>query len=229
MPFYRRRIYRRRPYAGRRRPYRRTYGMRRRRYTRRNAVPRFAEVKKVLITSTDASIDQGGVLFQLSQVAQGDTVSARQGNAIIARYLKFACSLENSDGGLSTGTATKIRVIIFQDTQQNATAPTAAQLLQDTTAGNQFIQSPLNAAYPGRFRVWYDKVHVMNSLTANSMGEPFIVKRYFEFYKRLNTKITYTGAAASDVSNNNIYVLFVTDQDEDGAYNVSSRLGFVDV
>jgi hypothetical protein len=204
----------------------------------KNYVQRTREIKELLAASSDASIDQGGVIQHLSTIAQSDLASGREGNRVMGKQLQFRCSLTNADAGQTTGANTKIRVILFKDKQQNATAPTIAQLLLDNTVGDQFINSPYNTLqYPRKFKIYYDRTHTINSSSVSvpaatagtsAAGAPYIQKKHFSVFRKIPGWISYTGSASSAVSNGNLYVAFITDQDEQGAFNYSSNITYYD-
>lgn len=201
------------------------------------------EVKKFTVGSTDTEIGDviptstaGAQTVLLSSIAQGDDVQNRQGNSVEPKYLSIRYNINNLDDSsppaVNTSTTVQARVIIVQDTQQNASTPLITQVL---TAAN--LQSHLNVDFVGRFRVLHDKVHnLVSPNTAAGVVSAYTVE-YVEKYIKLNSKnkIMYTGANGTDVSNGNIYMFYFRNSDLDTtagseygriAYNV--RLGFYD-
>lgn len=190
----------------------------------RSVMPK-PEKKFLSLTSTDASIDIAGVLVHLSAVAQGDDVSNRTGNDITCDYIDANITLSNLNAGTSLNDAAFLRCMIVQDTQQNNANPTIAQVLESVTPS-----SHLNIDNIGRFKVLYDwkgMLNVPNLTGASTMA----TRKFLHVYKKLygkSRKIEYTGANATDVHNNNLYAIFITDTDEVGTFFFDFRMGYYD-
>lgn len=195
----------------------------------RQIVPK-PEKKFFTVTNSDASIDVGGVIAHLSGIAQGDDVSNRTGNDITGDYIDLRISLGNNEAEAASGASALLRVMVFQDTQQDNTDPTVLEVLQTANPLSQ-----LNVDNVGRFKILFDHTCTLNSLvnaqSATGTGLPVPIRKYVHCYRKLkgkSAKIEFTGANATDVHNNNLYILFITDVDELGAIVYSSRLGYYD-
>lgn len=156
-----------------------------------------------------------GEIACISDMAQGDTSITREGLVIQPRHLeyKFVC-LANS------ATLYQARLIIFLDTQQSGTPPTAAQLLESdvSTAWIEHDTRP-------RFRILRDFWLVPDTGTRAAIVKRGIIK----FPK--NMRIHYSGTTSGDASmaKNNLYI-YCTSNTASGApsLNLYTRLRFVD-
>jgi len=176
-----------------------------------------AEVKKADIACQDAAVDIAGVVFNLSAIAQGDTVNTRQGNQIKGKYLQLFGTVT-----LAALANNVVRVIVVQDTKMTAdTAPTVAQVLEGGTFNDQFNITEQSA---GRFNILYNKLFV--NRIGPAQAEAIVIKKFFNIMKY--PKPHFNGANATDFDNNHYFLMIIPATDEQGAIDVTSRLGFYD-
>ena len=105
-----------------------------------------SEMKQYELTSTANVVDYTGTILQLSNIAQGDTTSTREGRSILMNYL-------NIRGVITRVSSSSIlRMIVFQDTQQNGVVPSTDQVL--STVGDGYAPfSGLEPSFAGRFKI----------------------------------------------------------------------------
>lgn len=172
------------------------------------------KVKDLVATATPST---SGSLSLLNGLTKGDDYNNRDGRQVrwksIQMYLRSTLH--------ASATNTSIRVIIFIDKQASETAPTAAALLDLTTASA--VDAFRNLSNRKRFVIIADKRVVINT------NYP---EKTTRLYKRLDMKQIFDDSDAgtvSDITTNSLYVLFLSDE----ATNVPSivhnfRLRFID-
>lgn len=172
--------------------------------------------KKYHDKTTTALVSFSGTVEGLSHIAQGDDVGNRDGNSILARSLWVQLDVK----GNTAQTSTVTRVVIFIDTENTGTTPTASDLLQ-VTGSQASVDSPLNVDHTSRYVILLDKKFT-NSLNGQMR---LTFKKYIKLYKH----IKYTGSSATDTYKNNIYILYISDVNtDDPQITYYSRLGFMD-
>lgn len=131
-------------------------------------------------------------------ISQGLTDTGRVGDFFRLTSIQLMYSLKANDGATA---AQDVRIIIFQ--WYNETAPTAANVLQNTGFPSNFVSNYSYDRIRGHndMRVLYDKYHIMNDNLAGESG--FTVSRYLRNYRK---KIYFTSAGATP-TNGNVYVM----------------------
>lgn len=168
------------------------------------------------VTQTPETISYNGDVTLLSGMAAGDDVGNRQGNSVLARSLYFRADIT----GNTQNTSNVTRCIIFIDKMNQGTAPTASDILSVVGASNA-VNSPLNVDHITRYSILLDKAWT----TSVNGTQRHTFKKYINLYKHLK----YTGTAATDVYQNAIYVLWITDVvSNDPQVTWYSRLGYMD-
>lgn len=114
---------------------------------------------------------------------------------------------------------TEIRTILFWDKQANSGTPTlytagpytgpgSNGLLDNTTVGAALSHSPFNRGSSERFRVLYDKVHVLQS--SGESGVPLV--KFLTIKKKLGRMVKFTQGAGvgttADVISNQLWLVF---------------------
>ncbi len=163
--------------------------------------------------------DSSGLISELTLIAQGDTVSTRTGNSLLAKSLMLRGTDTVSAAAL---TPTVVRHIIFKDTMNLGVAPTVANVLAATVS----VNSNLNIEdFPKRFvplRDW-----TINLPVPSDQDESVSWKQYV----KLNHHIKYDGAAgtAATQRSGGIYHLTISNQStNDPAVGANSRFRFID-
>lgn len=219
MPYYRKKFkrnYRRRRYP--RRGYT-TYGaakyLARKAYQGVKYIRSMINVEKhYLDTGVSSTVTNTGSVTLLSGIAQGDDVNSRQGNSVLAKTLYGRCVLlRDSD---NTTLMNSVRMMIVKDLENIGTAPTVTDILQGAT-----VVSPLNVDHTSRYQVLLDKVYSLSLNGKDGMN--------LKYYLRVNDHLKYTGANATDVYKNAIYLLLISDQSAEYPTTVQNwRLGYYD-
>jgi hypothetical protein len=174
-----------------------------------------SELKRFDLTTTNAPTSSGNIV-PLSDVAQGDDAENRDGNKLMAKYLRFQWFATIN----GSATATLVRCIIFVDTENQGVTPTITLLLQSPTSpGN--LTSPINTDQTQRFTILHDQ---RLSLNTGGVG---IAER--NVYKNLNFHINYTDGTATSRNKNSIWVAFISNESTNTpSIGYSSRLAFYD-
>lgn len=161
-----------------------------------------------------------GVLVLLNGLAPGTGASQRIGKKCHFRSFLLRMNL-GSNAGSGTLFQGYVRVMVFLDTQANATAPTVAQLLETVTAS-----SPMNMDNRDRFRVLHDSSHPLDQTAWSSSSV-----RFMKVFKKLNVTTIYnngTAGTVADITSGSIYLLTIAEQAGAGtAPTVFPRYDFV--
>jgi len=161
-----------------------------------------------------------GTVDHITDIAQGDTVSTRTGNAINVVSITLKGTI--SDYGAA---GSHFRVCLVQDKQQVAdTAPAAGTIFSDAIASANPVTAVPTIANLSRFNVlWMSRAYHSGGLNAG------FVNNYWECSKKVNIKVSYNGTASTDIEKNGLYVIFLSDQAAATVdFNGLARLGFTD-
>lgn len=149
----------------------------------------------------------------LNNIAQGDSVSTRDGNIINMKYLDVKMvlspkSLPATGGVQGAGDNREcmvgVRMMIVRDKQEDGTFA-IGDLLQSTSADDRQLISPTSIAQQKRYEILYDRVRFCE------LGKNYHLLRARVPFKR-PLKVIYNGTAATDIQKNGIYfVLFYND------------------
>ena len=155
------------------------------------------EVKQIGKSVAATSLSSSGVVYCLSQTAQGVQAGDRTGNSI------KAIALELRDVLATTGSNSAIRRIVFVDWDQAGTAPTCADLLTVTGTAEAPL-SPFLANNTQRFEILSDEF-----FDVNTVNKPIVTK--CEKF-RLDSHVRYLGttAAAASDGEGSVYVAYVS-------------------
>jgi len=103
------------------------------------------------------------------------------------------------------------RVIMFWDTQTNGATATVLDILESAD-----VNSFRNLANSKRFRILYDRVHVIQSQAATITSADVVVTqkaiRLISYYVNVNIPVEYDGTdgTLSTIKSNNISVLYIS-------------------
>lgn len=142
----------------------------------------------------------GGSVNLLTGMAQGDDVNQRRGNSILGKTTYIQGVIYRDV--LNTTPTNFVRILVVRDLENTGTAPTVADFFQATGSGI-YIQ-PINVDHTSRYQVLMDRRYTL--LSTINMG------RQLKFFIRCNGHVKYTGANATDVYKNNLYLIAVGDQ-----------------
>ncbi len=176
--------------------------------------------RKIIATNITAVsiVDGNGLITQLTNIAQGDGVAARDGDQIkvVSLYLRYNVAINANEA------STQVRVLIVRDSQTNGAIYTTAQLLETATVARGIL-SPLNLNNKMRFRVLYDKVHSL-STTGQQIN-------FGKVYLKLNDKLRYSLNAGdiTDLRSASYSVVFIgSEVTNDPLVSFDCRIRFVD-
>lgn len=147
--------------------------------------------------------------------AQGVTLSTRSGQQIRFHSVLGRFTLANSVNNTSS---VQCRLIYGIDRENQAAAPTLAQVLQDASVP---IWSPLNISTTrGRFSVLMDKTVVLGAGTVVAsipagtmqMNAANNAVKFFKMYKKIKNTQEYTGTGAGNTSIGTPFLLTISDR-----------------
>lgn len=158
-------------------------------------------------------IDNGGEIFALADVTQGDTGLLRDGRSMSV----FNINLRWKMIFAAADDVTCFRIIVFRDTKQIA----GVQPIVLNVLAQAKVVSQLKDIYRTRWDIMYDYTGTVGL----SKGRMVVG----QFNKRVAIKMEYSGSAASNVTKNGIYLLVISDETTDKPYfERSSRVLFND-
>lgn len=223
MPYRRsyRRSYARRPY---RRPYRQAPRASKFVQYASTAVAAYNMAKKLkgVINSelkhhdatSSTAISSTGLVVHLSDIAQGDSESTRDGRSILPKsiYLQGHYVMN------ATASRTSIRTVLILDRRPDAGAPTWTDVYESAD-----VNSLRNiSSDQGRFRVLYERTD-----TLTDGGKEISLWKKFVPISRVHCK--FDGTAATDTSQNAFYLLQVSSEATNTpSQSLQSRLRFYD-
>ena len=171
-----------------------------------------AEIKRFDTTASVTPTATPGIVL-LSDIAAGDDVGNRDGNSILAKYNTGTVQMSIA----AASTLVEGRVLFFIDTQNNGSAPAAADILEAPTN----VLSPLNRDNTQRFTILND-IHI----TLSNTGDKISTQKY---YKKLGFHMRYTGTSTGTNNKNSLYVLYMsTDNTNPPTINIYNRLAYYD-
>lgn len=151
-----------------------------------------------------------GSVTLLSSIAQGDTGATRTGNTISVKEVSIFGILQRNATDFAADAYLRVAVVV--DKQNVAdTAPLAADIFAD--AGQPWVDAP-NVANLERFRILYmsplidmwrvraDSDHLAASTPTQAA--------HFQFTKKMNLKVSYNGAANTDIEENGVYLVLLS-------------------
>ena len=153
----------------------------------------------------------------LCLIPSGDVDTKRDGSKVRVKWMTFNYILKKH----SSASSTLVRVMLVIDRQTNQTAFSGSDLLLDTTITDSIV-SPLNLDNSGRFRVIYDRYHILNA------EMPTLVRK---IYKKLDLQLKFDASTPGieDLTLNSLHLLVFTDEaSNDPTITYSSRLRYID-
>lgn len=172
------------------------------------------EMKKATVQETTDSLSTtANSMGTLTSIVQGDGKEARDGNSILIKSIQ----LRYFAYGHASARVTAIRILLVRDLQQVAdTVPSMSDVLEQDNC-----TSYLNPDTVGRFKILYDKVHVLNDNSSQQV--------YKEIYLPCSYHVRYNGTAAADIQKGGIYLYGVsTEATNTATVKWSARLTYVD-
>jgi len=142
----------------------------------------------------------------LNGLTQGDTSTTRDGSLV--SFTSIQCRAEITSLN-STTSGFVYRILVVRDSQANAAAPLATQILDDSGFG-QLMFAPYSRLELGRFKIVYDKMGHFNHFIANTVYHVPI-----KFKKKLSSKTNYgrgNAGTIADIVKNSYYMILLSDQ-----------------
>lgn len=165
--------------------------------------------KNYLDTDITANYSTTATVTDLTSMAEGDDQGTRQGRSILAKSVFMRGYLNMS----SAATATSVRVMLVMDTMNQGDAPAYTDIVSANA-----IAAPLNvSAYPGRYRILYDRQFLL-SINGNRMKQIYC-------FKKLNNHVRFEGTGANTSTRNSLYFVCVSSE----ATNSPAISGYVRV
>lgn len=160
----------------------------------------------------------------MTLITQGTGSQQRIGQSILMKSINFRISL-NVNPAVGGGGNTHVRCIVFADTR--TLAQSSLPIDNVLELGTNYL-SPLDMDYPGRYKVFYDKIIDLGY--SNETRTLHFRKDYTEADKQIqHLKWDQTGNGESDVRQNHIYLLLISDQSTNTPNaNVYCRFRFID-
>lgn len=152
-----------------------------------------------------------GTVYHLTAIAQGDGVQNRDGNQckVVSVQARWQM-LQNS----SATVPNIVRMIWFMDTEQDATAPTGAELLETADTLGLFN-------YENRKRFV-----ILRDMTI-SLGDQTV--KDGQYYRKLNMIANWEGTTAASTRNNHIYFFIVSNEPtNEPTVQLQHRVRFLD-
>lgn len=176
----------------------------------KRALKQVSRIKKSVETKycdtfVASTASYSGSVYSVSQIAQGDTQTTRDGIKVGAKSLHIKARVA---GNSLSGSNQAVRCILVCDKEQTGTAPTASDILENT--GNVLSHlSPYKWTTRPRYQILYDKIFGLSwqNGTTGTQSET----KVFNIHKRLKKNIFYSGAASTDAYKNNLYLLWISD------------------
>lgn len=217
-------------------PYRRRYARRPRRRTRGGGtvsrymgyaqkalkVARFVRSivnveYKYIDTTAGVSMSSSGAVALLTGIAVGTTQTTRNGNSILAKSIWSQITFKVN----AAATASTIcRYMLVMDKQDSSSLPSITEILQTAS-----VYAPITRNNGDRFKVLCDKRFTVSLETGDNAAG------LMKCFRKLQTHIKYLGdtAAQSDVGENHIYVVTITDSAANNpTVNHTVRTRFID-
>lgn len=161
------------------------------------------EVKQYTTNVNDTEVSAAGVVYDLSEVPQGDTEVTRDGSSLKPKNLELRMYIT----GNSSAASNTLRLILFRATNENGTAPTMAQVLEQTSES-----APL-AIYSPKIhdKRYFTKILKDVTFTMNKMVASTAYRKTLTYKIPLDGHMTFTGTSTTKESGG-LYLIMVSDQ-----------------
>lgn len=179
-------------------------------------------VAMTTIYTPDSAVISGVYRVLPFNISQGDSISQRQGQKILAKYIKMCYTFQHAHT-ISANTCNRIRIMVVMDKMPQSsggTVPTYGDIVQFTSTPAQWPLTPpdVNQGFVNRrFKFLYDKVHDLTEF--NSVGNTYPTNEsqcYRKVTIPVNKVITFNSSSGTSLGRNHIYVFCWSDQVYDG-------------
>lgn len=167
---------------------------------------RRGEWKTKISSAVTANSTSTPAITCLTYIAQGSTSSTREGDIIYLQSVSYKCMVRNSG---SATQAISVRIIIFFDTQNNGTKPSASDVLTSVTQFRSIV-THRNTTSKGRYQIIFDKVIQVGPQFSTNENNGWT-----QYYKRFKGRKIYfkgTGDTESDMAKGTLWLLQVSDK-----------------
>lgn len=170
---------------------------------------------------TVAAISATAGNFQLlNGLSQGNTQLTRIGSQINMTSVQFK-------GRIASSTAQTypqiVRLVVFADAQPNAAAPVITDILDSGGLTALFLMfAPYNHNNANRFKIFYDKVFVLNPSAATNFPQTQYVKKVIPMSRITQYNAGNAGTVA-DINRNSLYAFVLSN---DGTNNPTALITF---
>jgi len=199
------------------------------------------EMKYYDVTSTTTPSADGVALSLVQGIVRGDQYNEREGDNLYTSGLRYSYILTKPAPETGDSPTYQIRVMFLWDKQNNAgtsfniftsTSPTSvleASSILDDRDGMTNINAPLNMMTKDRFKILYDKIHIINSMGGTST---IMSQVYRGFIKLSGAKVQYTDSGdsgdISEVVSRNLICLYFCAGSVTTAINLTTRVYYHD-
>ncbi len=169
-----------------------------------------------IATSFTAAPNTTGSVVNMTAIAQGDTITNRQGNKIRAKQLLVQGKIQLH----ASATDSHVRMVLVRDNNGSTVAPTIAELYG--SAGNM-LNNLLKVGDPqtnSRFSILWDKLVLINSDTPT---------KGVHYTQSLDHHIFFTGTAGTDEGKGHIWLMIVSNEaTNDPIVNILCQVVYID-
>lgn len=176
----------------------------------------------VINVSDDWNFHDPAAASCVNAVAQGDGESQRDGKnyEMLSFHLRGRVKLKHIDGAADLNDSSHVvRVAIVLDTMANGSQGSATNIFLTAGAAGRNIHSFRNLEYSARYRVFWDKTFVLNTLAAAREGTTFDQGEVTKMFsanitipkKYANVGTTGTTATVSVIQNNALHIVATSD------------------
>lgn len=194
------------------------------------------ELKYTVNVLNNGILTSTWTLLNLTGIAQGDTVSNRQGSRITPEWIRMKSTVSPDLATAYGGGAVELRRVVFIDRGGIGAVPAQTDVFNTATEP----KSLKNYQNSQRFIILKDDyVNVMNTSAAGAgTSSTFVddlyidLSKYFRLVKKV-TSYTGTGATSADIGQGAVYIAWITDQTLGTGMNntglaYSASLGYFD-
>lgn len=166
--------------------------------------------------SDQVTVNDTGTVFNISQIAQGDTDQTRDGDALLATSIHCKFQVGRADN------TNMMRVILFRWLAEDTSTidpPTMTKILQ--TTGSVQPMAQLNHDFRSKFQVLYDRIVTVDQV-AND--------QYFWQINKKLAKVPMRFSAGTTNGKNKIWMLAVSDSSTvtDPSFLYDIRINYTD-
>lgn len=172
--------------------------------------------RKFVDAAGTGTVTSAGVVIPLTLLGTGTGDQARTGVSVKAYSNVMRLTISNNPASVLNNS--RVRVIMFKDTQTNGVLPTVTEVLESADP-----QSPMKNSNLPRFKKFYDKFHYVSQNDNNNSQH--VVSKKFEHH------IGYTGTnnTIAELIKGGLFMLLIGEATvNQPAYKYINRFKFID-